>query len=123
MPRPVETALWLSCAIVAIGCYFLSGFYGWASVLVWTVVAFPLIVMHRRRSVVGTDWPSRALVRVWMVAVTASVLTGFGLLFRPRAPRVVEWAMVVVAWTGFIASAVVISRVTYVAVVRPGRAA
>jgi len=75
---------------VAIGCYFLSGFYGWASVLVWTVLAFPLIVLQRRRRVMGTDWPSRALVRVWIVAVGASVLTAFGPLVRARAPRIVE---------------------------------
>ena len=123
MPRPVETALWLLSAILAVGCYFLSGFYGWATVLVWTVLVLPLVVIRQRRGVVARELLSRTLVRVWLVAVAASMLTGFGPLFRPRAPRILEWAMVILALTGFVASAIVICGVTYKAVVRPRRAA
>jgi len=123
MPRPVQTALWFFGAILAVGCYFLSGFYGWASVLVWTVVALPLIVLDRRRGAARKDWPSGAVVKMWVVAVALSVVVGFGSLFRPRSPAPVEWAMVVLAWAGFITSAIVICRVTYEAVVRPRRAA
>jgi len=123
MPRPVETALWLLSAILAIGCYFLSGFYGWATVLVWTVLVLPLVVIRQRRGVLARELLSRTLVRVWLVAVAASMLTGLGPLFRPRAPRILEWAMVILALTGFVASAIVICGVTYKAVIRPGRAA
>jgi len=61
MPRPVETALWLVGAILAIACYFLSVFYGWASVLVWTVIAFPLMVRRRTgaRSLATRSWRPR----------------------------------------------------------------
>ena len=123
MPRLIETVLWLLCAILAIGCYFLAGFYGWASILIWTVLALPLILMRRRRSRPSGEWPSRPLVWIWIVAVALSVLVGFGPLFRPRAPRVLEWTMVMLAWIGFISSAIVICRVTYEAVVRPARSA
>ncbi len=123
MPRAMEIALWFLCGALAIGCYFLSGFYGWASILVWTLAALPLILRHRRNNSSVEQWPSRALLWTWLIAGVLSVLVGLGPFFRPRAPRIVEWAMVVLAWIGVFCSALVICRITYEAVLRPRRAA
>ena len=123
MPRALEFILWFLSGALAIACYFLSGFYGWASILVWSVAALPLIVFRRRSSASGEQWPSRTLVRTWVIAAVLNVVVGFGPTFRPRAPRIVEWTMVVLAWIAFVCSAVVISRITYEAVVRRARAA
>ena len=123
MSRILETVLWCLCGALAISCYFLAGFYGWASILVWTVAVVPLILWRRRTKASGERWPSRLVVWIWMSAAVLSVLVGLGPLFRPRAPRVVEWTMVVAAWVAFASSAFVVCRVTYEALARSRRAA
>ena len=124
MPRLLETTLWLLSAVLATVFYFVSGFYAWAAILVWTILVLPLALGRRRTaSVAGQRWPPRPVIRMWAAALVASLAAGVVLTMVDSSSAAwVGWIHFVLAWVAVLLSATVMVWVTYDRTTRSGAA-
>jgi hypothetical protein len=126
MIRALEAGLWMLGAGTAIAFYLLAGFYGWATVFVWTGVVFPVALWSRSGDRVSTGlWSSRAVLVWWCAACVASVLAGILPMIDVSARGAsVQTVMVVgIGWIAALLSVVLISVVTIERIVSVVRSA
>jgi len=116
MTRPVELTLWVLSAILAAAFFLLSGFYGWATILVWTVLVAPLTWRrHRQAALVGARWPPQSVVLPWGLALVLSLAAGVVPQLLPSSPTADAsgWLAAALSWAALILSLGTILLVTY----------
>lgn len=116
----VQATLWLVLGVGAIAFVLGAGFYGWAAILVWGVLATPLAIWTFHASTQGQD-PSRmrqvgraAIVWLGIAALTIVVWypePTFPFFSKGSAPN--EMALAAVVWLLAIGQAACIATVTY----------
>ena len=103
-------------ALLAVAFFFLSGYYAWATVIVWTFLVLPLVLRSGRQArTVGERWPSGPLLRAWAAAVLLSLVAGIVPSFLTVNPGT-GWIGILLAvssWVAVILTALVVGRVTY----------
>jgi hypothetical protein len=112
-----EQLYWLASAVLALGFFAGAGYYGWASIIIWTVLVSPgVVAAHRRAARRGARWPRPIWVRAWAFALVACTLAGVVPMLAAGRLRmfgaVVGWVFVTVSWAGALASLVVVWCVT-----------
>jgi hypothetical protein len=121
MRRFLAVTFWIFSAVAAVAFAVLFGFYGWAAILVWSVLVLPAAVSLREHQ---RDWPSPTVVRLWILAVSLNLAAGilppvFSRVFSSsRLAEVVGWLLVVLIWSGAVAAILVIASVTATAIRR-----
>ena len=116
MTRFLSLACWLVSAAIAIAFALWWGFYGWAAILIWTVLVLPC-TLHLRRQLNG-EWPSVTIVRLWAIAITMNLAAGIlppvlSVLTLPDTiGSVVGWVLVTVIWSGLVAAVLLLTAVT-----------
>ena len=124
MTRSLERTCWILAALIAAGFFLLVGYYGWASLAIWTLLVLPLAIRKRREaSASGHSWPAPPVLLAWGSGVVVCFLAGlFPLLVSAGSPPV-SLAIAAFSWIGAALSLGVITLVTYDNVVRKTGAA
>ena len=121
MRRFMAITFWIFSAIAAVAFAIFFGFYGWAAILVWSVIVLPAAVYLRERQ---RDWPSPTVVRLWILAVSLNLAAGIlppvlsRLFSSSRLADVIGWVLVVLIWSGVVAALMVVASVTATAIRR-----
>jgi hypothetical protein len=131
MVRPLQATYWLLSALIAIGFFVTSGFYGWAAILLWTVLVLPMAIQVRRAAKATTSsWPPRPILGAWLAALVTSFAAG--LIPEVLSPNSVPslkwalgglgWALAGLGWVSVLLSSIVVCWATYDRTVGAGAA-
>jgi hypothetical protein len=124
MTRSLERICWILAALIAAGFFLLAGYYGWASLAIWTLLVLPLVLRKRRQlSASGHSWPATPVLLAWASGVAVSFFAGLGPLLVSAGSTLVGLAIAAFSWIGAALSLGVIALVTYDNVVRKTGAA
>jgi hypothetical protein len=124
MIRVLSIAFWIVSAAAAIASAVLFGYFGWAPILLWTVLVLPFTLYQRRQ--MNGHWPSPTMLRLWAIAIGLNVVGGivppfFSVLTLPDgAGTVLAWILVAVMWSGVVASVMLLLWVTGTAIRHAG---
>ena len=119
-PRRVGMLLvagWGFSAVVFVAAYFLAGFYGWAAIFIWSMLAAPLgLFTHRYLAMRGrplaTECRTLAL-RAWGLLAVGSVVAGVGpWLLAPYQSRILAAVMVAIVWSVFVGQIALVAFTT-----------
>ena len=120
MTRVLLISFWLFSAAVVVASSFLLGYFGWAAILIWTVLVLPCTLALRKQR--NDQWPSQTIRRLWAIAVI-STLAGnippfiFSFLTLPEViGRPIGWILICLIWSGLVASLAVVISVTSTAI-------
>jgi hypothetical protein len=116
MIRFLSVLFWLLSAAGAVAFVFLSGFYGWAAILIWTVLVLPCTLYQRRQ--LDGKWPPPTMVRLWVIAITLNLAAGIvppfaSMVSLPQSfANLLGWFLVVVMWSGLVAAVALLAYIT-----------
>ena len=110
-------------AALAVAFFFLSGYVGWATILVWSIPAL-LLRSRARRTLMPADpqWPRLRLRVAWLAAVSLSCLAGLplyvlppdrGASVAPPLATLIGGLYVIAAWVSGALTCGVIAVATY----------
>jgi len=120
MVRLLSIAFWILSAALAVAFAVVFGLYGWAAILVWSVLVLPLTVYQRQR--LNRSWPSQSIRNLWILAVLLNIGAGIlppivsTLALSETVGSIVGWILVAVIWSGAVAALLVLVCMTAAAI-------
>ena len=120
MSRVLSIAFWIFSAAAAVASSLLLGYYGWAAILIWTVLVLPCTLIQREQR--KGEWPSQTVRRLWAIAIIFNLVGGILPFFVSFVTlpgivgSVIGWILLSLIWGGLVAALAVVISVTGTAI-------